>query len=141
MADKYGVNFTKLRNTPKDLVEGGQYGGRVRARYDSYVTATFNSGDILHIGKLGPGETFLFGEVHHGALGTGCTLKFGVTGDDDKFKGATAVATAGKVALDVIGGIGYRNTTNGPLDIIATLAGANANDSIDIKAVILTVRD
>lgn len=92
-------------------------------------------GDTLYLQKPPKGakwdpDSF----VDHGALGTSVTMAIGIVGTTAKFKSAQDVSSAGVFRCDAQGGAGYE--FDGDTWVIATIAGANADASIDIKALL-----
>lgn len=143
MADYYGVNFTKTRAVPTEFVGGGQYGGRIRCYYDEIVTTTaMTTADLIYVGKLYPGETFLGGWLYNAAHGSSRTAKLGDAGDDDRYLAATSTATAAKTDLGKVDGLGYKNDTPNVIDLFLTLAGGTLAASDDgFKLFYMVARD
>lgn len=73
MANIYGANYT-TRNpvtagaaagTIPDVIESGEWGGRVRVAYDSYTASGGATGasDVIYMGQLPANATFLYGVI------------------------------------------------------------------------------
>lgn len=127
----YGVNSTKRRATPPNFIGGGDQGGIIRQTYDEIATTTaMTTADTIMLGQLPVGARVVGIEVAWVAHATGRTIKIGDSVDDDRFYTATSIATAGSSNALALAGVGYRNTTGAPVDIIGTLAGGTlaAND-------------
>jgi hypothetical protein len=97
MADLFGANFTKSRAVPRERVEVTDWGGRVRAMYDSYAfTANPDNGDDLYFAKTPAGARILGGWLKTPAMGTAgsFTVGRGGTGNADNLLAATNVSSA-----------------------------------------------
>ncbi len=105
MANVYGVNATK-NNTPnhQNIIDGAQYGGRVRWMHDSYEASSTASGTVIYLGqKIPSGSYVLPGSiVAHDNLGsanvTVGTIIDGTT-DADALVGTTAVNNTTNISL------------------------------------------
>lgn len=141
MAEFYGTNFAGLTATPVQRVDGGDYGGIMRAHYDAYTTTgAETAGSTLFVGRLEPGERFLGGTVHWEALGAGVTLTLGDAGDPDRFLTAANAAAAGSAALSAFTGIGVRNAGTDAILLFLTVGGATAAADKGIRVEFRTVQ-
>lgn len=124
MADHNAKNYAKGHAVPPQAVDGGQYGGRVRAHADSINTTTgMVASDRIFIGYLMPGETFLTGWVTHAAHGSGRTLQIGIEGTPNLFMTALSIENAGYLQMVTGSGHLHRNASNVPIPIFATVGG------------------
>lgn len=97
MADLYGANYTKTRNTPAENVDVSDWGGRVRAAYDSYVLAANpGDGDLLYFAKTPAGARIVGGWLKAPAMGTSGSFSVGRSGtdNDNNLLAATNVSAA-----------------------------------------------
>lgn len=140
MPEFYGDNFAGLNAVPVQRVEGGDYGGIMRAHYDAYTTTgAETAGSTIYVGRLETGERFLGGMVHWEALGAGVTLTLGDAGAAARFLGSTSAAAAGSAALSAFGGVGYRNTGTDAIPLYLTIGGTTAAAAKGIKVEIRAV--
>ena len=139
MATEYAANFTKYnQNDPREVVDVGVHGGRVRLMYDTYTAAALAADSTISVGKM-PKGALVWDAVIMGvdALGSGHTISMGDAADVDRLIGATLFNTAGKVVgmlprptgtanaastAGIVAGFGYEYTTT--TDIILTTASA-----------------
>ena len=57
MADYYGVNFTKFdQNTPKEMADVAEHGGRMRVQYDSYEASTTGATKTIAVARMPKGS-------------------------------------------------------------------------------------
>lgn len=74
-----GVNYAKVAGNIPALAEEGQFGGKKRTMYDSFVlTADIGAGDTILLGSpLPEGALLLECQISSGALGGACTINVG----------------------------------------------------------------
>lgn len=74
-----GVNYAKIAGNISALAEQGQYGGKLKTMYDSFVlTADLAAGDTIVVGEPIPeGSRLVDCVVSSGALGGSCTINVG----------------------------------------------------------------
>lgn len=138
MASHNATNYARLTQVPPQVVDGGDYGGRVRVVYDDYTTTGEEGpGDTVRIGRLKAGQRVVGGQLVFGALGTDVTLKLGDAGDDDRYVAAGDASAAG--SLPVAAGLGYRPAADA--DLVLTIGGAAPAAGQTIRLVLLTVGD
>ena len=118
-----GVNYQLSENTPKDMVDVSQWGGKVRVQYDTYEASSFGAGTI-NVAKLPKGAIVYDVVLHADDMGTGTTATVGDAGDADRF--ITSVDTASSATLtrlNAIAGFGYEYSDAS--DIIITTTGTS----------------
>lgn len=138
MADFYGINFDKRRANPPKLVDGGQYGGRVRPLVDQFTVAgTVTTNDKIFVGRVPAGATFVGARIGMGgtSAGSGRTLALGDAGSAGRLISATVVATTGTVVnANVGGGIGHKFLAD--TDLFLTVGGGTLATGAIINTVI-----
>lgn len=74
-----GVNYADTQASPIELIDQGQFGGKMRSMYDIFVlTADLASGDTILMGApLPEGSILLECKVSSDALGGSCTVNVG----------------------------------------------------------------
>ena len=74
-----GVNYANTQANITELIDVGQWGGKVRRMYDTFVlTADLASGDKIRMGApLPEGATLLECLASYDALGGSCTVNIG----------------------------------------------------------------
>lgn len=74
-----GVNYADTQASPLELIDQGQYGGKLRSMYDTFVlTADLASGDtILMGGPIQEGSILVDLKITSDALGGSCTVNVG----------------------------------------------------------------
>jgi hypothetical protein len=74
-----GVNYANTQQTIPELVEQGQFGGKIRRMFDKYIlTADLASGDQILMGTpIQEGATLIGCIVSFDALGGSCTINVG----------------------------------------------------------------
>lgn len=132
MADFKGVNST-LYATKGALLQHGVWDGAVRVHHDSYTTVGEAVNDRIFIGQLPPMGIFLFAQISVEALGAGTTLSLGDAGSATRFMAATSTAAAVTFTAAAVAGVGYRNTTQTPIDLFLTVGGAALTAGKTIK--------
>ena len=128
MATVNSVGYTNANATPPTNEKPSVAGGRVRVYYDEYTqgAADGSIGDIIQFRNLPEGARVLpGGKCFFGTGNASATLKIGVTGADATLKAATAITTAGNMALEdhLAGGLAYTAPAGG-IAVIATNAVA-----------------
>lgn len=127
-ADVYSTEYANAYNsTPPVKNSAAQLGGRIRIFRTTYTqgASAGNIGDVIHFGKLPAGGTRIPGGKCFFSTGAASsTLKIGVTGADADMCAATAITTAGSIALDVFAASGAVSRLTAETEIIGTVAGA-----------------
>lgn len=127
-----GVNYTiALAPTPRTLLYGGQWAGKVRLQADIYEAASLAAASTINVASL-PKDAIVLGNsfVEADALGSGHTISAGISGSAALFMAANEFNTAlERKYFDAIGGIHYRCTTQ-PTIIILTTAAAVVTGTI-----------
>lgn len=127
-ADVYSAEYTNAyMTTPPAKLSAAQQGGRVRIFRATYTQGAVigNVGDIIYFGKLPAGATRVPGGAMFWGTGTAnSTLKVGLVGADADMCAATAIDTAGTVALNVFAAAGAVSKLTAETAIIGTVATA-----------------
>ena len=124
MADFNGVNTTLAADpTGANIIAPGQWGGRVRVRYDYIVSATGHRNKTIKVGEVKVGETFLGGiitcESAWGGSVTG-TVKVGTTTVSAALDLNTGIAAT--VIPSLIAGVGAQGPVTTAADITVTIS-------------------
>jgi hypothetical protein len=124
MATYYSLNHTKLRATPRQMVDDGDFGGHRFGVFDTYTaTGAEVAGSVIYLGRIPPNHRVVDGWIKYDAMGASVTVKIGDAGDDDRFVTATAVSSAGVTRMTAATGLGWLNASDSPMDVFATTAG------------------
>lgn len=118
-----GTNYQLSENTPKDMVDVSQWGGKVRVQYDTYEASSLAAGTIS-VAKLPAGAIVYDVVLHADDMGTGTTATVGDASDPDRF--ITSVDTASSATLtrlNAIAGFGYEYSA--ATDVIITTTGTS----------------
>lgn len=97
MTALYGANYTKTLAVPRQEVEVTDWGGRVRAMYDSYtLSANPADADTISFAKTPQGARIVGGWLKTPAMGTGGSFTVGRSGtnNSDNLLAATDVSAA-----------------------------------------------
>ena len=100
MATVYGVNFTKFdQNTPKEMVNVAEHGGRMRVQYDTYEAAALAATSTISVAKLPKGsrvwQVVLVADAGGAATST---LSVGDSASAARFVSALKMNAANKVS-------------------------------------------
>ena len=157
MATVYGVNFTLFdQNTPKEMADVAEHGGRMRVQYDTYAASALAAGSTISMARLPKGSRVWQVILVTDDLSDTATLQVGdssdpnrfitesICGDDNKLTAMYPKATATDSAVTLLGGVsgtgidgfGYEYTS--ATDIIITTATAAITGDINL-AVFYTV--
>jgi len=118
-----GTNYQLTQNTPKDMVDVSQWGGKLRVQYDTYEASAFAAGTIS-VATLPKGAIVYDVVLHADDMGTGTTATVGDAGDPDRFITSTDTASAATLTrLNAIAGFGYEYSAQ--TDIIITTTGTS----------------
>jgi hypothetical protein len=118
-----GVNYQLSQNTPKDMVDVSQWGGKLRVQYDKYVASSLAAGTIS-VATLPAGAIVYDVILHTDDMGSSTTAKVGDASDDDRFITSTDTATAAAITrLNASAGFGYEYSAT--TDIIITTTGTS----------------
>lgn len=123
-ADLYANTVTTV---PAVKASAAQLGGRVRIFRATYTQGASDGtiGDVVRFGKLPAGATRLpFGYAFFSAGNASATMKFGITGADADMAAATAITSAGSVALNVFAASGAVSTLTSEAEVLGTNATA-----------------
>jgi len=116
MADFYGVNMTKaLDPSGANIIDPGQWGGRLRVQVDSIESATGHRKKEIQFGLLPKGATFV-------GLIVNCESAWGASVTGTFYLGGSTSGTAITSALDLHTGIA---------GITAGLIGAEVLEKLD----------
>jgi len=131
MATVSGVSYTKVTNTPVDLILPRDMHGRVRVMYDTYEASSLADPSTIQLFKMPKDARVIDFKIWHDALGGSTTLAFGDASDTDRFMAAASSASAG-VMVPLIGKIdtfaGYTFTAETVVSL--TMAGGAATGTI-----------
>lgn len=131
MSTVYGVQSTKSKTVPPDMVSVNQWGGRVRCAQDQYEAAALEAGSTIYGPKIPKGAIIVGGQLLTDALGSGVTIAVGISGSTAKYLAATTCNTANlKTELGLIDSLGVELTAEE--EILLTTAAAAATGTIKI---------
>jgi hypothetical protein len=116
---------TQMTNRGNFVANAPYEHGVVKTFYGVYTTlGTETTADILNVASLPNGAMVLpTSEVHFEAMGGSLTFAVGDGDDDNRYKTATSCASAGSMALDTIGGMGYVVGTASDDEVVSLLIG------------------
>ena len=100
MADFYGVNFTKFdQNTPKEMADVAEHGGRMRVQYDSYEASAVAAAKTIAVARMPKGSRVWQVILVADASGsTTSTLAVGDSSSAARFVSALKMNAANKVS-------------------------------------------
>ena len=157
MATVYGVNFTLFdQNTPKEMADVAEHGGRMRVQYDTYEASSLASGSTISMARMPKGSRVWQVILITDDLSGSGTLQVGDSSDPNRFITESICGDANKVHymhpkahasdsnVTLLGGVsgtgidgfGYEYTA--ATDIIITTATAAVTGTINL-AVFYTV--
>jgi hypothetical protein len=111
MATVYGVQSTKSKTVPPDLVAVNQWGGRVRCAQDQYEAAALEAGSTIYGPKIPKGAIIVGGQLLTDDLSADATIAVGISGSTGKYIAATVCTTANqKTEFSLIDSLGVELT-------------------------------
>lgn len=135
-----GTNFTKATSNPVQAVDVSDWGGRVRAQYDSYsFTANPVDGEILAMARLPAGARIVGGWMRAPNMGTGGSFSVGWAGSSTALLAATDVSAAATFTRFNGGSVGAKRSD--ATDIIITLINGGTATSGTIELMVEYILD
>ena len=100
MATLYGVNFTLYdQNTPKEMADVAEHGGRMRVQYDTYEASAVAAASTISVGRMPKGARVWQVVLVADASGsTTSTLAVGDSSTAARFVSALKMNVANKVS-------------------------------------------
>lgn len=94
MADYYGVNATKMKSIPPDMLAPNSNNAKVRVSVDTYEANGEAAASVIHMFKIPKGARVLGGSLLTDDLSADATISVGISGTAAKYLAATVCTTA-----------------------------------------------